>query len=330
MTRKELRVPLARLGESWRRLLVLGVAGVAAALAIGSQGAAGQGTAPTGPAVVFQEGRYVYAAALNGSRPVRLAAVPLPWSSPAASPDGSRIAYLREGGISVMRVDGTHRRVVTRGRDSDPAWAPDGLTLYFTRLEGHPGGRKPGSLPYRGSIFSVSVGGGKVRRITDASATGHCHSQAAISPDGRRIAFSDWNACEGGTSSPRLRVVDRQGRLTADLRRLPRNGYFPDPEHGSPVWSPDGKRLAFRRNSDLAVANRDGSGERRIARPGVVSIVDAPLWSPNGRWIASARHIDDERITLFIVHPDGTGFRRLRITSASDFSLAGWMPTLPN
>jgi len=124
-------------------------------------------------------------------------------------------------------------------------------------------------------------------------------------------------------------IVDREGRPTIDLRRLPRNGYYPDPEHASPVWSPDGARLAFRRDSDLAVADRDGSDERLIVRPGVASIVDAPLWSPNGSWIASARHIDDERIALFIVHPDGTGFRRLRITSASDLSLAGWMPTLP-
>jgi len=309
----------------------MAVAAVAAALSVSSHGSAGKGSAKaTGPAVVFQEGRYVYAILLDGSRRVRLAAVPLRWSSPAVSPDGSKIAYLREDGISVMRLDGTQRRVVTRGRDSDPAWAPDGRTLYFTRIEGRPGGRPPGSLPYRGSIFSVSLEGGKVRRITDASKTGHCHWQAAVSPDGRRIAFSDWTACEGGTAYPRLRVVDPNGQPTTDLRLL--TGNSSDTwrlEYATPVWSPDGKRLAFRRNSDLVIANRDGSGLRRLVPHGLASIVEGPLWSPDGAWIASHKYLpDQERYTLYVVRPDGTDFRKLNTTTDLN-SLAGWLPTLP-
>jgi Tol biopolymer transport system component len=307
------------------------IAGVAGTLAVTSHGTTHAGSSDAaGPAVVVQEGRYLYAIALEGSRRVRLAALPLGWSAPALSPDGSRVAYAREGGISVMRLDGTQRRVVTRGQDSSPAWAPDGRTLYFTRTEGGPGSRKTGAPLFNGSIFRVSVGGGKPRRITDAWRTGHCHFDAAISPDGRRIAFSDWTACEGGTSYPRLRVVDSDGQPTTDLRLLP--GKRSDPwelEYASPAWSPDGNRLAFRRNSDLAIANRDGSGLRRIVRSGVVSDVDSLLWSPDGVWIAYERYVDDERVTLFIVHPDGAGFRRLRTVPYGDWTFAGWLPALP-
>lgn len=38
----------------------------------------------------------------------------------------------------------------------------------------------------------------------------HDHEDPAVSPDGTRIAFSDWDACEGGTSSPRGSVAARQ------------------------------------------------------------------------------------------------------------------------
>jgi Tol biopolymer transport system component len=330
LTRRGRLVPFAQRGRGWKGLLVMAIAGVAAALGIVSSGMAGPGSAEaTGPAVVVQEGRYVYAIALDGSRTVRLASIPR-LSAPAVSPDGSKIAYVREGGISVMRADGTQRTFVTRGRDAGPAWSPDGRTLYFTRTQGVPGNWTPGALPLSGSIFSVSAKGGAPRRVTDASQTGRCHEDPAVSPDGSRVAFSDWDACDGGTSRPRLRVVDRQGTETGDLRFLPRNsGDGNDPELATPTWSPDGKRLAFCNNHHLWVADRDGSRARRVISDVCVWHGDSPLWSRDGSWIASAKRLPDGRTAFFIVHPDGTSFRGLRTTNADNLSLAGWLPTLP-
>src|SRR5207248_2735769 len=136
------------------------------------------------PGLVVEQGGHLYAIAVDGSRRVRLTDVPQ-WSSPAVSPDGSMIAFARSGGISTMRLDGSDRRIITRGSDDSPTWTVDGKTLYFVRFKENRFGVACGS------IFAVAASGGPARQITDSSPTGHAHRDPAVSPDGRRIAFSD-------------------------------------------------------------------------------------------------------------------------------------------
>jgi Tol biopolymer transport system component len=291
-------------------------------------GAGGSTSATPVPAVVVERDGDLYAIAIDGSRTVRLTQTRVDEQTPAVSPDGSRIAFVDDlyGNLRTIRIDGSDRRWVTRGfADHSPAWAPDGRTIFFVR--------QTASLrPYGvrcGSIYRISANGGRARRVTNALArprSPHSHMNPAVAPDGRRIAFSDWNGCEGGVVQPRLRVVDVNGRPTLDLRRLQRNGYHPDPERSSPAWSPDGKRLVFRKNSDLTIANRDGSGERRIARGGGLLVYDRPSWSRDGRWIAFTR---GNARGLFIVRPDGTGLRRLGARQSGRYSVGGWLPSLP-
>jgi Tol biopolymer transport system component len=121
-------------------------------------------------------------------------------------------------------------------------------------------------------------------------------------------------------------VIDTSGQPTNDLARLPRNGYYPNPEHGSPAWSPDGTRIAFILGGRLTIANRDGSGLRSIAPTWLVT-ADAytrPAWSPDGRWLAVVKDNGD----LYVLHPDGTGLRRVVRTRLWSSSPA-WLSTLP-
>ena len=280
-------------------------------------------SASSGPALVVEQGGVLYAFAADGSRRVRLVKTSLPGRDAAVSPDGSTVAFAWKGGISTMRLDGSHRTIVTRGDDRSPAWAPNGRTIYFVRSQDRFG-------ESCGSIFAVSASGTDIRRITNSSAAGHSHLDPAPSPDGRRIAFTDWDACAGGTSSPRLRVIDLSGRPTDDLARLPHNGYYPDPEHSCPVWSPDGTRLAFRRNADLAVAESDGAAERRLVRGGGALLYEPPSWSPDGDWIAFTRYdIGRSSFSLVAVHPDGTRLHQLARTVKGEYSLAGWLQSMP-
>jgi Tol biopolymer transport system component len=281
---------------------------------------------PAAPAIVFARGAELFAISFDGTRTVRLTRTRVGENAPAVSPDGSTIAFARgDGGISVLNVDGSGRRIVTRGPDGGPAWSPDGKSIYFVRDHPGYGGETCGA------IFRIASTGGQAYQVTRSGL--HSHLDPAVSPDGQRVAFTDWNYCSGGVASPRLRVVDVAGRPTGDLARLRRNDYWPGPEHSSPAWSPDGRHLAFLRNSDLTVAGRDGSGAHRVARGYGQLVYRAPAWSPDGSWIAFARYTGSFD-TLVVVRPNGTGARRLvrnrRGSGSYSYTVGGWLPHLPD
>jgi Tol biopolymer transport system component len=327
---KTLRDNCAAMHKSVSALLV-----VVAALVAGQGAAGGGGQTGASEAIVFGRAGDLYALAVNGSRTVRLTKTGARELQPAVSPDGRSIAYARRGyELWTMSVDGKHRRRLTQGHDFSPAWSPDGDTIFFSR-----------DLPLGkygiecASIFRVGTDGRDVRPVTRSVPSeparwreAHSHYDAAVSPDGRRIVFTDENGCEGGQTTFSLRVVDTSGRRTGDLSRLPGNAYsWVDPDHDDPTWSPDGSRIAFQRSlgsRSVYVANRDGSGLRRVTPRGASD----PAWSPDGAWIAYVSHAD-----LYMVHPDGTGRRRLTRTPEGEYpALPGaeyspaWLQQMPS
>ncbi|HWH05271.1 MAG TPA: hypothetical protein VNT23_02405 [Gaiellaceae bacterium] len=80
----------------------------------------------------------------------------------------------------------------------------------------------------------------------------------------------------------------------------------------SPVWSPDGERLAFvgyrHGNAEIYVARADGRGARRLtAHPGEDI---SPAWSPDGRRLAFASNRSGE-FELHVMNADGSRVRRV-------------------
>jgi TolB protein len=82
-----------------------------------------------------------------------------------------------------------------------------------------------------------------------------------------------------------------------------------------PVWSPDGRRLAFVASGHGLFVMTPGEGDRRRLFPNDVSIL---RWSPDGSMIAFG---DGEQ--LWIVHTDGTGLRKLAAGSRPAWSPDG-------
>jgi len=84
-------------------------------------------------------------------------------SDPAWSPDGRRIAYVREyedvgNRITVINADGTGRAMLTRselGNAGSPAWSPDGSRIVFALV-----GQRTSSL------YVVAAAGGQPARLT--------------------------------------------------------------------------------------------------------------------------------------------------------------------
>jgi len=107
-------------------------------------------------------------------------------------------------------------------------------------------------------------------------------------------------------------------------RNLTRSRFKPD---FSPVWSPDGRKIAFVSGSnpnrpEIYVMNADGSGKRNLTRDAASDT--SPAWSPDGRRIAfvSTRDGNSE---VYVMNADGGGQRRLTHDPAGNFS-PSWSP----
>src|SRR5262245_52186398 len=111
----------------------------------------------------------------------------------------------------------------------------------------------------------------------------------AISPDGKSIIFTrTWVEKMQDRSRSNLWIVDIDGTRVRELTSGARND-------SSPVWSPDGKRVAF-------LSDRDGTNQlhvlwldtREVAQ--LTHLEQAPngvKWSPDGKQIAVASFVAD-------------------------------------
>ena len=115
-----------------------------------------------------------------------------------------------------------------------------------------------------------------------------------------------------------ITVMDADGSNVRQLTQLRRPTTAEDIE---PLWSPDGKRIAFVRvNSSVRpydlmaifVMNANGSGVRRLT-PWRLDAGDHPDWSPDGKWIVfrSPTQGGFAGTDLYVVRPNGTGLRQL-------------------
>jgi Tol biopolymer transport system component len=93
------------------------------------------------------------------------------------SPDGERIAFVRNESIWVVNAEGTAPRRLIRNAGL-PAWSPDGSKILFVGQRGGQGSST--------EIWVANANGTGQRRLTHGDGAWN----PAWSPDGRRIAFS--------------------------------------------------------------------------------------------------------------------------------------------
>ncbi len=247
---------------------------------------------------------------------------------PQLSPDGQWVAYVvstvnvkddkASSHIRVVGFDGKNDRQMTWSQDSEssPRWSPDGKYLSFTSA-------RPGKAKGN-QVWLLDRAGGEAFQLTELKGRLQGYEW---SPDSKRLALVIGDpdpdaeppapdAAEGAANKPKVPkpiVIDRyrfkqdvQGYLlsgrhsyiylfdiaTKKLDRLTTDKW----DEASPVWSPDGARIAFISNR-VDDPDREPSGQIFVAdaKPGatVKQVTQVSSrggrsrveWSPDSKWI---------------------------------------------
>jgi len=259
-------------------------------------------------------------------------------ADPQISPDGSRVAYVRQSmdimtdkvraNIWLVDAAGGHHRPIVSGTRSygSPRWSPDGSRIaYISDAEG----RGP-------ELYVRWMDSGQTALLSNLPTS---PSAIAWSPDGSQIAFSALVKSEGTTPAkppqkpdgaqwaPPVKVIDKlnyradgRGYLEPGFQQLfvlPADGGTPrqltsgDFNHNGPLaWSPDGAHIVLSANRDedwefnrfntelWSVTVASGEMRQLTARDGPDS---APEFSPDGSRIVYLG-FDDKRMGYHNVH----------------------------
>ncbi len=198
------------------------------------------------------------------------------YSDLSFSPDGKRMVAvaLREGReqLAIMNFDGGDERALptTSFDREDPAWSPDGRLIAYVSKENN------------GEVIHVMRPDGSNDVALTPSSRRAIHP--SWSPDSRAVLYcTDDDLSPPKKNDSEIYAVDLAGRRGRAIITGGVNTF--------PNLSPDGRRIVFRKmvgetNSEVWVANRDGSGQRNLTNDPAFD--GWPEWSPDGRRITFA------------------------------------------
>ena len=232
-----------------------------------------------------------------GARP--LTAYPGSETGPTLSPDGTQVAFSWNGPLQdnhdvYVKLVGMGEPVpLTRAPETDesPAWSPDGQRIAFVRR-----------IPERTvEVFVIPALGGAERRVaTFVLDSSRRSTRLSWSPDGK------WVAVGGKASAAEpfgIWLVEIDGTEKRRLTTPPSPEWLADV---GPVFSPDGRRIAFIRNkatNSALFALALSSAMAPVGEP--VQVVRDPrrsivglAWTPDGRSVvySSGGHVAPTRL----------------------------------
>lgn len=178
--------------------------------------------------------------------------IPQPTSGPSAAafaPDGTRLVYSMAGSLWRQAIGSSEAHELTHGPgyDLQPDWSRDGRWIAFVRY--HAGAME---------LWRLEIASGREQPLTRSGAV---NVEPRFSPDGRRLAFVSTQ----GTGHFNVFIGDLTDDGLLNVRALipPRSTsldryYYSQSDHAiNPSWTPDGGRVYFVGNADVAWGTGD-------------------------------------------------------------------------
>jgi Tol biopolymer transport system component len=262
---------------------------------------------------------------------------------PAISPDGSTVAFTRQGGdqgLYLIGIDGRNERLIFSGgeRLRAPTWSPDGKWLAFIRVAGSFNCRDVGfgiclpNNPFLGDFPLDSRAEFGLSRV-DFNGENFRDLNALTSAQA-----PDWH------TDGIVYQVATGLEVTQDLADGQTEPLVQSPFYRDPAWQPGGNRIIFQSKEgshwEIFTIDRDGTGLAALTRPQSVLVDEmpsnvAPAWSPDGQWIVFASTRNDQNSAgewrLWVMDSAGGNQRPLPLDVPIDYSfsneqLVSWGP----
>jgi len=190
--------------------------------------------------------------------------------------------------------------------NSDASWSPDGSKILFEQAEGP---ILPSNIATQVGLWVINADGTHPVQLTQLhTPTSSEDSQAAWSPDGKRIVFTRINTTAEHFNEQALFSINRDGTGLKQVTAW-------ELAAGGAHWSPDGKRILFQSfgsfpdgsTPQLYTIFPDGTHQIQLTSKERNSW---PAWSPDGTKIIFAHRAttgQDLNAHLYVMKADGSG-----------------------
>lgn len=224
------------------------------------------------------------------------------------------LCFSYQGGLYTMApgAGAVRLTVATAVDDRFPAQRTVPVNGGATEMALSPNGKEVAFI-HRGEVFVTSVNEGTTRRITN---TPEMERSVSFSPDGRSLLYASErsrNGAEGSWDLYRTSLTRDAEKYFFNATVLKEEPLLATPaEEFQPVWSPDGKEVAYLEERTAIKVLNLASGKTRtvLAADRNYSYVDGDQyfsWSPDSQWLLVEFLQDKQWITQCgLVKADGS------------------------